>query len=198
MYINGFNHSFNTLYFVTQCSSVSLTCWLWNKLPFGDNPFDWLTDWLRKAWFIYCESNHSKWTRRVEHLFLCMALLLLCSCVCVFKAWSVFPLWLCCIVQLVGRWFRGKGGWIHSWLHQLWPGPDVEQDLLERQAYSLRQTVIGLLEHADTLSTHPQYVGCIQSFPCGKRPIISISSCVFKLYQMSETHRTQVNECKCS
>ncbi len=122
-----------------------LTNLLWNKLPFGDNPFDWLTDWLRKAWFIYCESNHSKWTRQAEHLFVCMALLLLCSCVCVFKAWSFFPLWLCCIVQLVGRWFRGKGGWIHSWLHQLWPGPDVEQDLLERQAYSLRQTVIGLL-----------------------------------------------------
>lgn len=81
---------------------------------------------------------------------LCVWAFFYCVAVCVFKAWSVFPLGLCCIVHYVGRWFRENGGWIHSWLHRLWSGPDAEQELLERQAYSLRQSVIGLLLNPQT------------------------------------------------
>lgn len=51
------------------------------------------------------------------------------------------------------------------------------------------------LEPADTLSTHPQLVGCHQS---GKRHIIGISSCVFILFQRPETYQMQVNEQECS
>lgn len=101
---------------------------------------------------------------------LCMTLLLLCYCLCLFFKHGLF--FSSGSAALCVRWAGDFRKWLlDSQLTALAlirtrcrAGTHGETSLLINTGCDWTN-----LEPADTLSTHPQHVGCHQSFPCGKK-----------------------------